>query len=52
MTQKEIDKSIQIFDFTLNDEEIQYLDTFNTGSGIVYYREARNHKYFPFGVEF
>lgn len=52
MTQKGILENIQIFDFKLNDEEIQHIDTFNTDAGIVYYREARNHKYFPFGVEF
>lgn len=52
MTHKGIDENIQIFDFKLNDEEIQYIDTYDTGSGIEYYRKARNHKYFPFGVEF
>lgn len=52
MTHKGMDENIQIFDFKLDDEEINYIDSFNTGAGIVYYREARNHKYFPFGVEF
>lgn len=52
VTPKRIDENIEIFDFKLTDDEIKYIDTFNTGERVIHYIEASKHKHFPFGIEF
>lgn len=47
-----IEENINVFDFTLTDDEIKVIDTFNTGERVLHYTEGRSSKYFPFGIEF
>ncbi|KAH8369805.1 hypothetical protein KR093_000997 [Drosophila rubida] len=51
---KRINENFDLFDFTLTDEEKSVLDSFNTGERIVPFNliKARNHKYYPFAIEF
>lgn len=41
-----------MFDFKLTDDEIKYIDTFNTGERVIHFLESRYDKHFPFGIEF
>lgn len=52
ITPKRIEENIQVFDFKLTAEEIKFIETFNTGERAIKYLDARNHKEFPFGLEF
>lgn len=47
-----IEENINVFDFTLTDDEIKVIDAFNTGERVLHYAEGRSSKYFPFGIEF
>ncbi|XP_034107324.1 aldo-keto reductase family 1 member B1 isoform X1 [Drosophila nasuta] len=51
---KRISENFDLFDFSLTDEEKAVLDSFNTGERMVPLNliKARNHKYFPFAIEF
>lgn len=52
VTPKRIEENIQIFDFKLTDDEMKFIDKFNTGERAIRYLNARNHKEFPFGIAF
>jgi len=49
-------ENMDIFDFELNNEEVAYMETFETGQRTQprNYKEVKsfNHKYFPFNIEF
>lgn len=52
VNKKRIEENIAIFDFKLTPDEIEYIDSFNTGERVIHFTESRNDKYFPFGIEF
>lgn len=52
VTPKRIEENIDVFDFKLIDDEIKYIDTFNTGERVISFLESRTDKYFPFAIEF
>lgn len=45
-------ENIDIFDFSLTEQEIQIMDSFNTGQRLVAMRDARNSPYWPYGIKF
>lgn len=47
-----IQENINLFDFKLTDEEIQVMDSFNTGDRMVPFKLCLKHKYYPFNIEF
>lgn len=52
-TKSRIEQNIDIFDFTLNDDEVKYLDTFNTGERLIdHCNDAKHAKHYPFLIEF
>lgn len=52
VTKSRIYANIDIFDFKLTEEEIAYIDTFNTGERIAPFSEAVNNIHYPFNIEF
>lgn len=52
VNKKRIEENIAVFDFKLTPDEIEYIDSFNTGERIIHFTESRNDKYFPFGIEY
>lgn len=52
VTPKRIEENIDVFDFKLTDDEIKYIDTFNTGERVIQFLESSTDKYFPFAIEF
>uniref|UniRef100_A0A1A9V3P7 NADP-dependent oxidoreductase domain-containing protein n=1 Tax=Glossina austeni TaxID=7395 RepID=A0A1A9V3P7_GLOAU len=52
--QKRIEENFNIFDFKLTANDIEIMDSFNTGDRLVPFNliKAQNHKYFPFHIEF
>uniref|UniRef100_A0A1B0B5J9 NADP-dependent oxidoreductase domain-containing protein n=1 Tax=Glossina palpalis gambiensis TaxID=67801 RepID=A0A1B0B5J9_9MUSC len=52
--QKRIEENLNIFDFKLTANDIEIMDSFNTGDRLVPFNliKAQNHKYFPFHIEF
>uniref|UniRef100_A0A1A9WTK9 NADP-dependent oxidoreductase domain-containing protein n=1 Tax=Glossina brevipalpis TaxID=37001 RepID=A0A1A9WTK9_9MUSC len=51
---KRIEENLNIFDFKFTANDIELMDTFNTGDRLVPFNliKAQNHKYFPFHIEF
>lgn len=47
-----IQENINLFDFKLNDEEIQVMISLNTGDRMVPFKLCLKHKYYPFNIEF
>lgn len=47
-----VKENIDVFDFSLTDDEIKAIDAFNTGERVLHYSEGKSSKYFPFGIEF
>ncbi|XP_058119416.1 1,5-anhydro-D-fructose reductase isoform X2 [Anopheles ziemanni] len=47
-----IRQNIDLFDFKLTPEEIKVMDGFNTGGRTVPFNFSREHKYFPFNLEY
>ncbi|XP_040161419.1 1,5-anhydro-D-fructose reductase [Anopheles arabiensis] len=47
-----IRQNIDIFDFSLTEEEIKVMDGFNTGGRTVPFLFSSEHKYFPFKLEY
>ncbi len=46
-------ENISIFDFKLNDEELEYLSTFeNFNERVEKFEDAKKSKYYPFNIEF
>lgn len=45
-------QNINIFDFQLDDGDKEVLDLVNTGERSVKLSDAKNAKYWPFGLEF
>lgn len=52
VTPKRIEENIDVFDFKLTDDDIKYIDTFNTGERVIHFNESRTDQYFPFAIEF
>lgn len=55
INRQRLDENISIFDFELNDKEMEVMDTFNTGKRALpmkYQSFNFNHKYFPYDAEF
>jgi diketogulonate reductase-like aldo/keto reductase len=50
--EQRIVENISIFDFELTNEEMQFMDGFNTGLRTVPFNACKSHKYFMFGIEF
>jgi len=47
-----IKQNIDIFDFVLSPEEMNFMDSFNTGQRTVPMSNCANHKYFMFDIDF
>lgn len=47
-----IRENISIFDFNLAQEDIAYLDTFNTGERVCGFSDYKKHENFPFHIEY
>ena len=49
-----IAENFNIFDFELSPEDIEVMDSFNTGERLVPFNliKSQNHKYWPFSIEF
>jgi aldehyde reductase len=45
-------ENISIFDFELTEEEINFMDGFNTGERTVPFNATKSHKYYMFNIEF
>ncbi|XP_070499758.1 aldo-keto reductase 1B-like [Chironomus tepperi] len=45
-------ENISIFDFELSDEEMKFMDGFNTGHRTVPFNACKSHKYYMFNIEF
>lgn len=45
-------QNISIFDFELDDNDKEILDSVNTGERLVKLSDAKHAKYWPFGLEF
>lgn len=45
-------ENISIFDFQLDAEDTQIMDSFHTGKRIVGLSDAKKAKHWPFGIEF
>lgn len=45
-------QNISIFDFELTDEEMKFMDGFNTGQRTVPFNACKSHKYYMFNIEF
>lgn len=52
VNKKRIEENINVFDFKLTDNEIKYIDTFNTNERVIHFLESRTDKHFPFAIEF
>lgn len=52
VTKSRIEENFDIFDFTLDQEDISYLDSCNKNQRCSPQTAFRNHKYFPFAIEF
>lgn len=52
VNKERIEQNINVFDFTLTEDEMKSIDSYNTGERVLPMLEAKQHKYFPFGTEF
>ena len=52
VTKHRIEENINIFDFALTDDDLAYLDSFNTGERVIHFLESKDDKHFPFKIEF
>lgn len=50
--EERIKQNFDIFDFELSNDEVEVLDSFNTGQRTVPFANAATHKDFPFNTEF
>lgn len=44
--------NIDIFDFSLSEEDIQFLDSFNDNTRLIAFDDDQDNKYYPFNIEF
>lgn len=51
-TKSRIIANIDVFDFKLVEEDVDYLDSCNTGERVCGLEAFTEHKYYPFGIEF
>ncbi|KAL9702151.1 hypothetical protein quinque_005669 [Culex quinquefasciatus] len=49
--EERIKQNFDVFDFSLNDEEVQYMDTFQSERTLPF-PPLKKHKYYPFNAEF
>lgn len=52
VTAARIKSNIQIFDFELTDEEVKTIASFDRGYRFVPFDQWKDHKYFPFNIEY
>lgn len=52
VTPSRIRDNIDIFNFELSDDDITYIDSFNQDLRICHRDHAKDHKYYPFNIEF
>lgn len=52
VTNSRIDENIDVFDFSLTDDEMEIIDAYNTGERIIHFTESRTSEHFPFAIEF
>lgn len=45
-------ENLNIFDFTLDEEDLRYMDSLNTNERICNVMYFKDHKYFPFAIDF
>lgn len=45
-------ENINVYDFALSADEIEFMGKFNTGTRVIGYPESKGHKYYPFSIEF
>ncbi|CAD7083074.1 unnamed protein product [Hermetia illucens] len=47
-----IEENIKLFDFKLNNDEIELIDSLNTGNRLYQFPLMQDHKYYPFKAEY
>lgn len=47
-----IQENFNVFDFTLNEDDLKIMDSLNTGDRMVPFLLCLKHKYYPFNIEF
>ncbi|KAJ9579564.1 hypothetical protein L9F63_004749 [Diploptera punctata] len=52
VTASRISDNLNLFDFELTDEDITYIDSFDQNLRICHRDHAKDHKYYPFNIEF
>lgn len=49
---KRINENFDVFDFTLDKEDVEYLDSLNRNMRICFFSEFKDHPHYPFNIEF
>ncbi|XP_031640437.1 1,5-anhydro-D-fructose reductase-like [Contarinia nasturtii] len=44
--------NIDIFDFSLNDKDMEFLDSLNDNTRVISFADGKDSKYYPFNIEF
>lgn len=52
VSRERIRQNFDIFDFKLSQEDMEIMDSYNTGKRIIPFNHMKNHKYYPFNNEF
>ncbi|KAJ9579568.1 hypothetical protein L9F63_004753 [Diploptera punctata] len=52
VTKSRIEQNFNIFDFELADEDMKYIDTFDCDGRVCHLNWIKDHKHYPFNVEF
>lgn len=52
VTKERIEANINIFDFTLTEDDLEVLEGFNIGKRRVEFADGKHSKFWPFGIEF
>lgn len=52
ITKSRIIENIDCFDFTLDQKEMDYFDTLNKNIRLATFKDCKDHKYFPFNLEY
>ncbi|XP_063609217.1 aldo-keto reductase family 1 member B1-like [Penaeus indicus] len=52
VTKARIEANFQVFDFTLSDEDIKVIDSFDCNGRLLHLDWVKDHKYWPFNIEF